>query len=296
MEMTSLPLPPLTKSSRPYRHPLHIHWRRLAHDRLNQVYQNAPLIPFDDSDRFIFFSDCHRGDGSPADDFLPNKALFLHALNHYHEQGFTYVEVGDGDECWKFHDFGAIRRAHADVFHLFHQLYAGRRLYLIAGNHDTRNGRFHGLCKDGIPTHEGIRLIHWQTGQEILVVHGHQADFTSAYWHRLSSAIVCHFWRRFASLPKLSSGDWSCAQSIRIEQHLIAWAQTYRHSLICGHTHLPRFAASGQPAYFNTGDCFTPNRLTGLELCGGVLAPVRWGQGEVDGRLHFQREVTAGIP
>ncbi|MEN8798427.1 MAG: serine/threonine protein phosphatase, partial [Flavobacteriaceae bacterium] len=35
--------------------------------RLSRAYKNAKLIPFDDSSKFILFSDCHRGDNSFAD-------------------------------------------------------------------------------------------------------------------------------------------------------------------------------------------------------------------------------------
>jgi len=32
--------------------------------RLTEVFDSAREITFDDSDKIIFFSDCHRGDGS----------------------------------------------------------------------------------------------------------------------------------------------------------------------------------------------------------------------------------------
>jgi hypothetical protein len=49
--------------------------------RLKEVYENAKKITFDNSDKFILFSDCHRGDGSWADDFAHNENVFFHALN-----------------------------------------------------------------------------------------------------------------------------------------------------------------------------------------------------------------------
>ena len=66
--------------------------------RLSEVFESSEKIPFDDSSKFILFSDCHRGDNSWTDDFAQNQNIFFHALNFYYDGGFTYIEVGDGDE------------------------------------------------------------------------------------------------------------------------------------------------------------------------------------------------------
>jgi hypothetical protein len=71
--------------------------RGFAYRRLSQAFKSARVFPFDDASRFVFFSDCHRGDNSRADSFVGNKELFLHALTHCYREGFTYIEVGDGD-------------------------------------------------------------------------------------------------------------------------------------------------------------------------------------------------------
>ena len=58
-------------------------------------------IPFDDTSKLIFFSDCHRGDNSWADEFARNQSLYFFALKNYYDQGFTYIEIGDGDDLYK---------------------------------------------------------------------------------------------------------------------------------------------------------------------------------------------------
>ena len=58
--------------------------------RLDRAYKNAKRIPFDDTSKFILFSDCHRGDNSFADDFANNRNIYFHALKHYYNQGFQY--------------------------------------------------------------------------------------------------------------------------------------------------------------------------------------------------------------
>jgi len=70
------------------------HARSVAR-RLDEVAAAAVEVPIDDASRVIVFSDIHRGDNSWADDFAHNQTLFFFALGHYHERGFTYIELGD---------------------------------------------------------------------------------------------------------------------------------------------------------------------------------------------------------
>ena len=75
--------------------------------KLLTAFENAERIRFDAHSKFIFFSDVHRGDNSLSDEFAHNQNIYHFALQHYFENGFTYIEVGDGDELWE-----QIGRAH----------------------------------------------------------------------------------------------------------------------------------------------------------------------------------------
>ena len=70
--------------------------------RLDEIFRSAPVLPFDDGSKLVIMSDCHRGDGSWIDNFAHNQNIFYAALRHYFDNGFTYIENGDGDELWKF--------------------------------------------------------------------------------------------------------------------------------------------------------------------------------------------------
>ena len=65
--------------------------------KLLNAYNTAKKVNFDASSKFVFFSDIHRGDNSLADEFAHNQNIYLFALQHYLEEGYTYIEVGDGD-------------------------------------------------------------------------------------------------------------------------------------------------------------------------------------------------------
>ncbi len=165
-----------------------------AKTRLDIAYNNAKILEFDNSSKIILFSDCHRGDNSFADDFAKNRNIYIHALKHYFNEGFQYCEVGDGDELWENLSFESILDAHKNVYYLLKQFHKGKRLHMIWGNHDmvyrdpdfvkvqlstyfdAKTGEDIELFKD-IEYHEGIILKHIETGQEVFLTHGHQADW-----------------------------------------------------------------------------------------------------------------------
>ena len=162
--------------------------------RLSRAYEQAKVISFDNTSKFILFSDCHRGDNSFADDFANNRNIYFHALKHYFNDGFHYCEVGDGDELWENRSFKSIFQAHKNVFKLLKEFHCENRLHMIWGNHDMvykepkyvkkHLYRYYEPVEDclkdlfeGIMYHEGIVLKHKETQQELFLTHGHQADW-----------------------------------------------------------------------------------------------------------------------
>src|SRR6056297_2693509 len=105
--------------------------------RLCKAWKEAPRIPLDDASKFVILSDCHRGDGSASDEFARNQNIFIHALRHYYDEGYTYIEAGDGDELWEHHNFRHIKNAYFDVFKIIKRFYVKDRLILIWGNHNN---------------------------------------------------------------------------------------------------------------------------------------------------------------
>ncbi len=115
-----------------------------ADKRLNAAFAHAPVLPLTPSSRYILFSDCHRGCGTNNDNFLKNQNLYFAALQHYYTHGYTYIELGDGDELWENRSFDTIKSIHNNTFWLLSQFHKEGRLVLLYGNHDIvkRNPRF----------------------------------------------------------------------------------------------------------------------------------------------------------
>ena len=104
--------------------------------RLNKLWKTSPVVYYDSLSRFVLMSDCHRGSGNWGDDFLKNQNLFFAALTHYYQDGYTYIELGDGDELWENRDMQQIITAHSNTFRLLSDFYREKRLYMLYGNHD----------------------------------------------------------------------------------------------------------------------------------------------------------------
>ena len=89
-----------------------------ADKRLNAAFAHAPVLPLTPSSRYILFSDCHRGCGTNNDNFLKNQNLYFAALQHYYTHGYTYIELGDGDELWENRSFDTIKSIHLSLIHI----------------------------------------------------------------------------------------------------------------------------------------------------------------------------------
>jgi UDP-2,3-diacylglucosamine pyrophosphatase LpxH len=253
-------------------------WRAATHRRLSRVFEAARRVPIGDRARLVFFSDHHRGDGGRADVFAANEALFLHALDHYYNEGFTYVEVGDGDDLWQNRRFASIREAHGRTFELLHRFAGEDRLHMVIGNHDMLGYRHNWREKDGLEVEEALVLEHIPSGQEIFVVHGHQADVTSDRFCFAGRLLVRHIWKRLKLLglarPKKRRRGYQ--RATQIERRLASWAKMNGPLVLCGHTHRPAFPQHQAGRYLNAGSCVRPGYITGLELQAGTVTLVRW--------------------
>jgi predicted phosphodiesterase len=267
-----------------------------AGKRLTNAYQNAFRIPFDDDSKFIIFSDCHRGNNSFADDFANNRNSYFHALSHYYRNGFTYCELGDGDELWENLTFESIFEAHKDVFLLMRRFFTEGRLFRIVGNHDMVYSdqdyvekHLYTYCDTGtekeLPLFPGISfpesliLEHKTSGQEILMLHGHQADWLHYYMWKIDRFLVRVLWRQLQifGISDPTSPAKNNIELNKIERRIKKWiVQNNDQFIITGHTHRPRFPSPGEIPYFNDGSCVHPRSITGLEIEEGAISLVKW--------------------
>ncbi len=283
--------------------------------RLSRAYQNASHVSFDDSSKFILFSDCHRGDNSFADDFANNRNIYYHALKNYYNNGFTYCELGDGDELWENTSFEPILEAHKNVYKLMKQFHEQERLHLIWGNHDMvyrdpkyvekhlstyfdpKIGEKVALFHE-IKYHEGIVLKHNESQQELFLTHGHQADWWNYTFWKWSRFLVRVLWKplNVMGIADPTSPAKNYKELIKVERRTKKWISENNNIItIVGHTHRPRFPEPGEIAFFNDGSCVHPRSITGMEIENGTISLIKWQiQTTEDGTLKIIRVLLEG--
>lgn len=279
--------------------------------RLDRSFENALTLPLTSSSRYVLFSDCHRGNGTWGDNFLKNQHLYFAAIRHYYQNGYTYIELGDGDELWENRNMEQIKEVHGNVFGQLSLFYKQNRLYMIYGNHDIikKYPNFtNKKCADffctssqcrqplfpNIRFHEGIILSSCQ-GKKIYLTHGHQASFMNSTLWRVNCFLVRYLWKPLESIGILdpTSAAKNHTTKKRMEKRLISWAKNHEGILITGHIHRPRMSLSDAP-YLNTGSCVHPHCITCIEIYGEKLRLVKWYMGtREDGNFYLERSELA---
>lgn len=282
--------------------------------RLEEAYLHAGRIVIDKGSRLVCMSDCHRGVGNHGDNFLPNRNLFLAALEYYYDRCFCYVELGDGDELWENREFERIVEIHSDIFEMLSRFCASGRLVMLYGNHDCQKKSVSFMKKrcrhcgcgltdcpqeplDHLSVQEGVVLVDRAAGHEIFLVHGHQGELLNDRLWYVARFLVRYVWR---SLEMLGVSDPTSAarnykRRRRAEKRLTDFAREKQILVMSGHTHRPALPAPGEGLYLNDGSCVHPSCITAMEIQNGALTLVKWSVTVLpDRRLAVVREVLEG--
>ncbi|MFT8349152.1 metallophosphoesterase [Clostridium saccharoperbutylacetonicum] len=288
--------------------------KKLAEKRLTEAYNNAKIEYFDDNSKYIFFSDCHRGDSTPSDEFAKNQNIFLFALEFYFNNGYTYVEVGDGDELWEHSNFKHIRLAHDDVYSILKKFFNSDRLIMLYGNHNIQlkyknfvEKNYYKFYDDyneeeielfpNLQVHESVVFKHKDTGQEILTVHGHQGDIMNDKIWFFTRLTVRYFWRFLHSVGFVNPASpvKSSEKIHKIERIYSNWIKNNKIMIICGHTHRPHFPKVNEIPYFNDGSCVRASGIQGIEIVNGQIMLIEWKiRTSSNGSLHIKRKILRG--
>lgn len=282
--------------------------------RFKKAFEHAPVLPLNTGSRYIIFSDCHRGNGTSNDNFLKNQHLYFTALKYYYNLGFTYIELGDGDELWENKRMSQIIEIHNNVFWLLSLFYQQNRLYLLYGNHDIekrKEGYSDTVCHSyfctdgqcykplfpGLTFYEGLILEDSREKKRLYLTHGHQADFLNSTLWPLSRFLVRYFWKPleyFGVLDPTSAAK-NYIRKKRTEQKISDFALHENMPLLCGHTHRPMLSPESS-FYMNAGSCVHPRCITGIEIVNNQISLIKWAiDTKKDRTLYVAREVLSSI-
>lgn len=274
------------------------------------------------SDRYIIFSDQHKGNKSWADDFKSCETNYLAALHFYHKENYHFINLGDSEELWKF-TASDILEVNTPAFGV-ESAFQPDRYYKTFGNHDIiwKNKLDVSMLlkkyfQMPLPVYEGLllRSAHPEIPMEIFLTHGHQGDLMSDN-NAFSTWVVAHIWMPLQRYLRLNINAPSKDFSLRNRHNKMMheWSSEQKNLLlVTGHTHQPVFASGKyhdhpsnkidvdgpqhqvKPCYYNSGCCcYDDGDITGIEIAGGYIRLVKWYDEEVLPRRMVleERKVT----
>ena len=272
----------------------------------NKKKKRIRLIDMDPlAGKFIIFSDHHKGNRDHGDDFAKCEPNYIAALEYYNGEGFSYINLGDSEELWKY-KATAVLPMNKKALEAEAAFQEGDRYFRSFGNHDIiwkNKMDVDMLLKPyfrlPMPVYEGFILRTMVNGSPLhfFLTHGHQGDKLSDN-NAFSTWLVAHIWTPVQRYLRLNVNTPSKDDNL-LNKHnklMYEWSSNRKNIiLLTGHTHQPVFASgkysdhpsneiplpaakpSLKPSYFNSGCCcFNDGDITGIEIAGGRIALIKW--------------------
>lgn len=190
-------------------------------------------LPVGNGSKYAVLSDLHLGDGSGADNFKQNEKVLCAALQHYRENEYSVVLLGDVEEFHQMNLYSIMLKYDSTVYQVLRD-FTEDRIYRIFGNHDIDWALEDPLfTRSRLTSTEALLL-----GDHIVLTHGHQAR--EIYERDLN---VVRFGTTFFRFIEniIGSTEGSTVTALPGEKDAIYadWVQENKKILVCGHTHNP---------------------------------------------------------
>ncbi len=205
-------------------------------------------IPLQAGQRYVVFSDHHKGVRNLADDFQPCEETYLAALDYYLEKGYTLIVMGDAEEAWE-EDIAQVMVQYRNVFESEARFHPDRYLR-VHGNHDDVwrseemvQRHLHPFF-DGLVFNDGLVFEFVDKDGsfgDLFLVHGHQGTIDSDQLAFLGRSIL-PLYREFQNATGLGRTTPAQDACLRAEHdsQMYRWAaKRNKLVLIAGHTHRP---------------------------------------------------------
>ncbi len=262
------------------------------------------------ADKFIIFSDHHKGNKDHGDDFAGNEKNYLAALDYYYRNQYNYINLGDSEELWKYKPEQVISK-NITALQSEARFHKEKKYFKTFGNHDL-NWKdplevylwFKNIFIMPLPVWEGLLLKTTIDTKplSIFLTHGHQGDKMSDN-NIVSTWLVSHIWRPLQRYLEINVNTPAKDFVLRDRHNIMMyeWSSHKRNLLlITGHTHKPVFASGLysdhpnniivkeditvnyrrkylKPSYFNSGCCcYNDDDITGIEIAEGKISLIKW--------------------
>jgi predicted phosphodiesterase len=237
--------------------------------------------------RVIIFSDQHRGAKNGADDFMKAETAYLAALDHYFENKFQFVSLGDSEELWE-NTLYQVKKHNTITFESEKRFILQDRFFKVFGNHDLfwdnsliASQQLKTIYEKKLRVFEGIILekdnkedarqkkvvsdpfsfLKRKPASDdealpiancpltIFLTHGHQGDASSdGNW--FSKFFVANIWAPLQSYLRINFNTPAYDEDLKTAHNLLMyeWSAKYKSLiLITGHTHQPVFESLTHP-------------------------------------------------
>jgi predicted phosphodiesterase len=210
------------------------------------------LIPFEaGKEKFIVFSDMHKGAKNGADDFAVCEQSYLTALEFYYNNGFHFIALGDSEELWE-NSLSAIKKQQQATFELEKKFIPLNAFIKIFGNHDLQWAndplapyQLKELYGCTVPIYEGVVLqtIIRNKVVRIYCTHGHQGDeMSDGNW--FTKFFIARIWAPFQAYLRINPNTPAFNDHLKSAHNTMMYEWSAQQSdliLITGHTHQPVF-------------------------------------------------------
>lgn len=235
--------------------PLHVF------DALNNLYQktlggNNPQCltkQFNtQTDKFVLLSDQHRGNGDNADDFHISAKNFDTALDYYLANNFTYINMGDSEECWK-NPAQKVVDTYTESLKKEALFLQQNKFYKLFGNHDNDWAKdakvknyLQPIFGENLQVLESLLLTTTINGKplNLFLAHGHQGDDANDKNYKWTKCKVRIIWAPIERLihynPNKPAHNYRLRD--RHNQIMYEWSKNKADTIfISGHTHVAVF-------------------------------------------------------
>jgi len=235
--------------------------QKRIHDALTTLYRKilknqgkrGLVFKITTADKFIVFSDQHKGARDYADDFSLSEQNYLKALSHYNTENFHYINLGDSEELWENLMESVIKHNQA-TFDIEKAFIKKNCFTKIFGNHDLywdndplAGFNLNRVYGTKIPIYEGALLKIQLAGKtlDIFLTHGHQGDLQSdGNW--FSKWFISTIWAPLQAYLQINPNTPAYNSQLKTEHNRMMYnwqAEQTNTVLITGHTHQPVFAS-----------------------------------------------------
>jgi len=210
-------------------------------------------------ERFVIFSDHHKGSRDGADDFRVCERAYNAALAYYDRLKYTLAVMGDVEELWEEWP-ELVLKAYPHTLELEGKFHQDGRYLRFWGNHDdawshpdlVEQWLRPILGGSPLKVRESL-ILHVRDGAEelgrLLLLHGHQGTFGSERIAPLSKFLLRYFWRPLQRIFKFSVNTPARDFELRYahDSAMYSWSEAQQKLvLIAGHTHRPVFKSESQ--------------------------------------------------